>query len=65
LGGDVQTCITYRVIEPESGLETNSEYVGYIVQGLRERGVPSSYIDGIKAIAMSNNPAIAEQLEKL
>jgi gamma-glutamylcyclotransferase (GGCT)/AIG2-like uncharacterized protein YtfP len=59
------TALTYRVPEPKQGLETSLEYVGYIVKGLRERGVREDYIEDIKKIAQANNPAITTQLQVL
>lgn len=57
--------ITYRVINPTSGLRTNVEYVGYIVSGLREHDVAEEYIDKVKAIAIVNNPTIAAEVKAL
>jgi gamma-glutamylcyclotransferase len=57
--------LTYRVINPTLGLKTNLEYVGYIVAGLREHGIPEAYISEVKGIAKANNPDIGEQLELL
>lgn len=53
------TAITYRVINPRSGLRTSLEYVSYIVSGLREHGVAEEYVTRVKALAAVNNPTIA------
>jgi gamma-glutamylcyclotransferase len=63
--GELLTCVTYRVIEPEAGLKTSFEYVAYIVKGLRERGVPTEYIAAVKNLAASNNPVIATRVGEL
>lgn len=63
--GHVIRAITYQVIHPQSGLETSLEYVGYIIKGLRERGVDMDYIAEVKHIAAVNNPKIARQVEGL
>lgn len=63
--GKLLTCITYVAAEPEVGLKTNVEYVSYIVKGLRERGVPESYIAEVKVLAVDNNPAITEKVGEL
>ena len=62
---EVVTALTYRVMEPKSDLKTNLEYVGYIVNGLRERGVAEWYITDVKRIAAANNPNIATQVATL
>jgi hypothetical protein len=38
--GQILTAITYRVIDPKPDLKSSLEYVGYIIDGLREHGVP-------------------------
>ncbi len=63
--GQVAYAITYRVREPRHGLKTSLEYVRYIVQGLRERGISSAYIDEVKRLAQANNPEIGSQLQEL
>jgi cation transport regulator ChaC len=63
--GEIVTALTYRVIEPKEGLETNIEYVGYIVKGLRDHGVEDAYIETVKRTASENNPKIAEAVAKL
>jgi Gamma-glutamyl cyclotransferase, AIG2-like len=63
--GQVVTATTYRVIKPKPGLKTSLEYVRHTVLGLREHGIVEGYIAEVKAIASSNNPAIASQIEKL
>lgn len=62
---EILTAVTYRVINPRSGLSTSLEYVGYIVSGLREHGVGEEYIAKVKAIAMVNNPPIATAVQTL
>ncbi len=62
---EVVTALTYQVIDPKPDLKTDSEYVGYIVNGLRERGVPEGYITEVKRIAVANYPTIAAQVESL
>ena len=63
--GPIITAITYRVGNPAQGLKTSLEYVGFIVKGLRERGVCEDYIDDVKKMAQANNPAIADQVQGL
>jgi hypothetical protein len=63
--GQLLSAITYRVINPRSGLRTSLEYVSYIVSGLREHNIGDEYIAKVKAIAITNNSAIASQIEAL
>jgi gamma-glutamylcyclotransferase len=63
--GSVVTALTYVAKCPEPGLQTNLDYVGHIVLGLREHGVPEKYIHEVKVIAAANNPEIAEGVEPL
>jgi gamma-glutamylcyclotransferase len=63
--GQIISAITYRVGNPAQGLKTSLEYVGYIVKGLRERGVNEDYIDDVKKLAQANNPAITVQVQEL
>lgn len=63
--GQVISAVTYTVKNPEPSLKTSEEYVGYIVTGLRERGVSEDYIAQVKAIAVANNPEISAAVEKL
>jgi hypothetical protein len=63
--GELVEATTYTVIAPRPGLKTGLEYAGFIVAGLRERGVPETYIARVKEIAAANNPEIALDLEKL
>ena len=63
--GQSVDALTYRVKNPTSGLKTNLEYVGYIVRGLRERGVCEDYIEDVKRLAQANNPSIAAQVKEL
>lgn len=64
-GGPTVKAITYRVRNPNPGLKTSLEYVGYIVKGLRECGVREDYIEHVKQLAQANNPAIAVQVQEL
>ena len=63
--GPIVTALTYRVQNPKLDLKTNLKYVGYIVKGLRERGVRADYIEHVKNIAQANNPRIAAQVQQL
>ena len=63
--GPIVTGLTYRVQSPKPDLKTNLEYVGYIVSGLRERGVREDYIDHVKKLAQTNNPAITIEVQEL
>ena len=63
--GQIVTAQTYVVMSPRQGLETNLEYVGYIVRGLRAHSVNDEYIAHVKQIAASNNPNIADSIAKL
>jgi gamma-glutamylcyclotransferase (GGCT)/AIG2-like uncharacterized protein YtfP len=63
--GDIHTAITYRVSNPQPNLRTSLEYVGYIVRGLRERGVSEQYVANVKTIASANNPDIAPEIGRL
>lgn len=65
INGQVIDALTYRVKSPIPGLKTNLEYVGYIVRGLRERGVSQAYIEEVKQLAQANNPAITYQVQEL
>jgi hypothetical protein len=62
---EVVRALTYRVIDPKPDLKTDSEYVGYIVNGLRERRVAEGYIADVKRIAAANNPKIATRVATL
>ncbi len=64
-GGQPLPALTYTVIDPQPNLTTDLAYVEHIVTGLRERGVPASYIENVKAIAAANNPEIAHQVADL
>ena len=63
--GPIVTANTYRVQVPKPGLRTGLEYVGYIVEGLREHGVFEEYVNQVKKLAAANNPAIARLVEEL
>lgn len=63
--GKILTALTYTVITPRMDVTTDIEYVRLIIAGLRERGVPATYIDTVKSIAAANNPALAEDLKRL
>jgi hypothetical protein len=57
------TASTYRVIMPQTSLETSFAYVSCILEGLKERGIPMEYIDSVKEIAIANNAALAPLFE--
>lgn len=63
--GDILTALTYTVIHPRTDVTTSFDYARLIIAGLRERGVPPSYIDKVKAIARANNPALADELKRI
>ena len=63
--GQIVTALTYRVQNPKQGLKTSLEYVGYIIRGLRERGVREDYIEHVKQLAEANNPTLAAQVREL
>jgi hypothetical protein len=63
--GGIVTALTYTVIDPQAGRKTGSDYVRYIITGLRERGIPVEYIEKVKRIAGLNNPDIATEIEGL
>jgi hypothetical protein len=63
--GSIVSAFTYRVRNPQQGLKTNLEYVGYIVEGLRGHGVQEGYVEIVKRLAQANNPAIAAQVKRL
>jgi hypothetical protein len=63
--GLIVKALTYRVRNPKPNLKTSLEYVGYIVNGLRERGVCEEYIAQVKSLAAANNPTIAAQVKEL
>jgi len=63
--GPIITALTYRVRSPKPDLKTSLAYVGYIVKGLRERGVREDYIEHVKKLAQANNPAIATHVQEL
>jgi hypothetical protein len=63
--GGLLTGITYRMINPRSGLRAASNTFGYIHSGLRERGFTGEYIDKVKKIAVANNPTIAGEIKAL
>lgn len=64
-GGQLIDAVTYTVIAPQAGLQTNLIYVGLIISGLRERSIDDDYIARVKEIAAANNPAIANALRAL
>src|SRR5438874_2305074 len=47
-----QTVYTYTVKNPEEGHQTSPEYVGHILEGLREHGAPQEYIERVHDIAI-------------
>jgi gamma-glutamylcyclotransferase len=63
--GPTVPALTYRVQNPKPDLKTSLEYVGYVVKGLRERGVREDYIEHVKKLAQANNPMIATQVQEL
>jgi gamma-glutamylcyclotransferase (GGCT)/AIG2-like uncharacterized protein YtfP len=63
--GRVLDALTYTARNPRSGLKTDIDYVRYIIGGLRERGIPVDYVIKVKAIAIANNPDIAEEVKGL
>jgi hypothetical protein len=65
VNGDIHTVITYRAINPRANLKTSLEYVRYIVDGLRERGISEEYVANVKTIASANNADIASQVNRL
>jgi gamma-glutamylcyclotransferase len=60
--GLIVTALTYRAKKPKQGIKTSLEYVGYIVKGLRERGVREDYIEHVKKLAQANNRALAAEV---
>jgi gamma-glutamylcyclotransferase (GGCT)/AIG2-like uncharacterized protein YtfP len=63
--GQIVSALTYTVKSPKPGLKTSEEYVGYIVAGLRKRGVNQQYIEQVKAITVANNPEISAEVNRL
>lgn len=63
--GTIVNAVTYVVRQPARDLRTSIEYVRHIVDGLRENGAHQRYITRVKHAATSNNPDIAEQIERL
>jgi gamma-glutamylcyclotransferase (GGCT)/AIG2-like uncharacterized protein YtfP len=63
--GFIVSALTYRVRNPQPNLKTNLQYVGYVVEGLRDHGVQEDYVEIVKQLAQANNPAIATQLQRL
>jgi len=63
--GQIVSALTYTAKSPKSDLKTNEKYVGYIVTGLRKRGVNQQYIERVKAVALANNPEISTELNRL
>jgi hypothetical protein len=63
--GQIVSALTYTVRNPRAGLATDLDYVRYIIAGLRERGIPTDYIDRVKKIASASNPGITSALETL
>ena len=63
--GQIVSALTYTVADPKPGLKTSEKYVGYIVAGLRKRGVSEQYIAVVKAIAVANNPEISAEVNRL
>lgn len=63
--GQIVMALTYTVRDPRPDLKTEIDYVRYIIAGCRERRIPETYIDKVKAIATANNPAIVTSVERL
>jgi cation transport regulator ChaC len=63
--GQIVNALTYTVANPKSGLRTGDKYVGYIVAGLRKRGISEQYIAQVKALAVANNPEISAEVNRL
>lgn len=62
VAGDV---ITYTVLNPKPGQRTSIEYVSHIIAGLKEHGAPDGYLAYVKERIVSNNPALAPQVDSL
>jgi hypothetical protein len=63
--GEEVEAITYTVKDPVRNLQTNSDYVAHIINGLREHGASEAYIRKVKRIAESNNPQIEQVIRDL
>jgi hypothetical protein len=63
--GSIVSALTYRARNPKPDLKTNLEYVGHIVEGLRQRDIQEDYVELVKQLAQANNPAIAAQVQRL
>ncbi len=63
--GRIVRALTYTANSPKAGLRTSLEYVGFIVEGLRKRGVDENYIARVKDIAAANNSAISNEVQTL
>lgn len=58
-GREPEEAVTF-VVKPDKrskGLWTSAEYVGWIVQGLREQGVPEAYVQHVIDVALATNAA--------
>ena len=60
--GSVIVALTYVVIKPRSRIRTSAEYVGHIIKGLRDHGVPDDYVEWVKKMAVRNNPKLKGKL---
>jgi cation transport regulator ChaC len=63
--GNIVEAETYVVRTPARDLLTSIDYVRHIVSGLREHGADDAYILRVKEAAITNNPAIAEEVRGL
>ena len=65
-GSRVQA-VTYsaRQNERRANIRTTSAYVAHIIIGLREHGADPDYIETVKTIACTNNPAITDAIRQL
>lgn len=63
--GSIVDAETYVVRTRARDLLTSVDYVRNIVSGLREHGADAAYILRVKNAAAANNPAIAEEVQRL
>lgn len=57
--------LTYIGRDPQDDIQTNAEYAGHILAGLREHGdVPGEYVEYAKARIVDNNPSLAEVVKR-
>jgi cation transport regulator ChaC len=60
--GSVVVALTYVVIKPRKRIRTSANYVGHIIKGLRDHGVPGDYVDWVKKLAVRNNKKLKGKL---